>query len=189
MSNELTERTGSLVPEDDDCGEALGQMIQKILAPTLEMMARLIQNSTEAVERVAATQKIQTDRLEAIERQIRLNTPISKQQEKYLNDAIRAKARELLLKRSVEDDKATRKLAAAIRKSVLARYGIASMREIPKHEYSVAMSQINLWNDALCVRDAVKEARWRNEGTKGDMGRLEPAADMDGQTTVSGTSD
>lgn len=53
-----------------------------------------------------------------------------------------------------------------IRKAVLARYGIGNLREIPRHEYSVAMSQISLWNDVLAVRDVVKDARERMEETK-----------------------
>ena len=124
---------------------------------------------------------------EALERQIRLNTPITKSQEKYLSDAIRSKARELLFKRGVEDDKSTRKLMTAIRKSVLARYGITTMREIPKHEYTVAMSQISLWNDAMCVRDAVKEARGRDG--KSNVGGAEPAEMLDGRTAGAGADD
>lgn len=189
MPNEMMEKRDSLIPENDDNGAALGNMIREILSPMLEAMTHFMRNNTEALDRLAATQKIQADRMEALEKQIRLNTPVTKQQEKYLSDAIRAKARELLFKRGVEDEKATRKLATAIRKSVLARYGITSMREIPKHEYSVAMSQINMWNDMMCVRDAVKEARGRDEGTKGDMGGLKPAADMDGQSPDARTHD
>lgn len=189
MPNEMIERNESMIPQDDDSGAALGNMIREILSPTLEVMMRFMQNNTEALERIASTQKIQAERMAELEKQIRLNTPVSKQQEKYLNDAMRTKARELLFKRGIEDDKAARKLAAAIKKSVLARYGITTMREIPKHEYSVAMSQINLWNDAMCVRDAVKEARGRDESKRIDVGHPEPAAGMDGRPPDAGTAD
>lgn len=189
MSNELMEKNNNLIAEPDDNSAAVGSMIREILSPMFEAMTHFMRNNTEALDRLAATQKMQADRMGELEKQIRLNTPITKQQEKYLGDAIRAKARELLYKRGIEDDKAARKLGTAIRKSVLARYGITAMREIPKYEYSVAMSQINMWNDMMCVRDAVKEARGRNEGTKGDMGGLEPAADMDGQSPDARTHD
>lgn len=168
MPNELTERRNSLILQEDDSSEALGAMIQTILSPVLEAMANVMRSNTEALEQIAAAQKIQADRMEALEKQIRLNTPITKQQEKYLNDAIRTKARELLFKRGIEEDKAARKLGSAIKKSVLARYGISSMREIPKHEYGVALSQINLWNDAMCVRDVIREARSRGCGEGAD---------------------
>ena len=187
MPNELTEQKNeSLIPQDDDGGEALGNMIRTIISPMVEAMALFMRNNTEALERIAATQKIQTDRMEALERQIRLNTPITRQQEKYLGDAIRAKARELLFKREVEDEKATRKLTGSIKKSVLARYGVTTMREIPKHEYSGAMDQISMWNDAMCVRDAIREARKRSEKNLEGAG---PAAEMDASAFSSGPDD
>ena len=189
MPNDLMDRRDALVSEDDDSGAALGNMIREILSPMLEAMTHFMRNNTEALDRIAATQKIQADRMEALEKQIRLNTPITKQQEKYLSDAIKAKARELLFKRGIEDDKATRKLGVSIRKSVLARYGITSMREIPKHEYSVAMSQISMWNDMMCVRDAAKEARERDGFKRNSVGGPESPANMDGGQADAGARD
>ena len=97
---------------------------------------------------------------EALEKQIRLQTPITAKQAQFLNDAIRAKARELLDKRGLADNKkAVTRLGNCIRKDVLARYGIAGLREIPRHEYQVAMSQISMWSNALTLRDIAREAR------------------------------
>ena len=83
------------------------------------------------------------------------------QQVKFLNDAIRARARELLDKRGVDDRKAVTKLSTAARKALLSRYGVAALHDIPKHEYSVAMNHVSTWNDMLAVRDIVKEVRER----------------------------
>lgn len=142
--------------------QALPLVIQQVLGPVMESIAKLMQQNTEAIEQLAASQKVQSERMEALEKQIRLNTLVTPQQVRYLNDAIRAKARELLDKRELSDDKtAIRKLGNSIRKSVLSRYGVAALYEIPKHEYSVAMNQIKMWMDALQVRDVVKEARAR----------------------------
>ena len=80
-----------------------------------------------------------------------------------MNDAIRARARELLFKREVEDARSIKKLGNSIRKDVLARYGIGALHEIPKHEYTVTMMQIGMWSDALRILDCVKEARARAE--------------------------
>ena len=80
-----------------------------------------------------------------------------------MNDAIRQRARMLLDKKGIYDKKATTKLGNAIRKAVLSRYGISNLREIPKHEYNVAMSQIEIWSDVLTVRDIAKEAKERAE--------------------------
>ncbi|MBR6569512.1 MAG: hypothetical protein IKK75_03565 [Clostridia bacterium] len=141
-------------------------VIQQIMGPVMTEMTKLLRNNTEALNQLAAAQQIQADRLEAMERQIRLNTLVTPQQVKYINDAIRARARELLLKREVEDERAVRKLGNMIRKGVLSRYGIGAVHEIPKHEYSVTMNHIGTWNDMLCVRDVVKEARMREEEAK-----------------------
>lgn len=141
-------------------------VIQQIMGPVMTEMSKLLRNNTEALNQLAAAQQIQADRLEAMERQIRLNTLVTPQQVKYINDGIRARARELLFKREVEDEKAVRRLGNMIRKSILSRYGIGAVHEIPKHEYSVTMNHIDTWNDMLCVRDVVKEARRREEEAK-----------------------
>lgn len=139
--------------------QVIPMVIQQVLGPVMAQMSTLLKNNTEALNQLAAAQQVQSDRMEALERQIRLNTLVTPQQVRYVNDAIRARARELLDKRAIENDKAARKLGNAIRKSVLSRYGVAALHEIPKHEYSVAMNHVGTWNDMLCVRDVVKEAR------------------------------
>lgn len=62
------------------------------------------------------------------------------------------------------------KLGGIIRKSLLARYGVDSLREAPAYDYGVAMEQVQGWNNFLAVRDVVKEARERAEMSeqKGD---------------------
>ena len=136
-------------------------LIQHMMGPLIEAMGQMLKNNTDALNQLAATQQIQADRMEALEKQIRLNTLVTPQQVKYINEAIRARAREMLDKRGVDDRKAVTKLGNALRKSLLARYGVGALHEIPKHEYSVAMSHIATWNDMLAVRDIVKEARER----------------------------
>ncbi len=149
-----------LVPGGPEPEIMLAQVIERMLSPVVETMARMMKNNTEALDRLAATQKIQADRLEALEKQIRLNTLVTPQQVRYFNDAIRKRARELLDKRDCADDqKAVKSLSAMIRKAVLTRYGVSALHEVPKHEYSVVLSQVQTWNDSLCVRDVLKAAR------------------------------
>lgn len=156
------EQTGQVpaVPID-----SLGQIVAELMRPLMQTVGQLLENNTAALEQLSTAQSIQNDRLEALEKQIRLQTPVSSKQVTYLNDAIRSRSRELLDKREIDDKKAVTKLGNQIRKAVLSRYGISSLREIPKHEYNVAMSQIGMWNDALAVRDVVKDARSRMEGS------------------------
>jgi len=106
--------------------------------------------------------------MEALEKQVRLQTPVTDRQARYIADAAREKARELLDKKGVDDKKAVTKLAGAIKKAVMARYGIGSLREVPRCEYTVAMSQIETWNSALTVLEIVKEARARAEENHAD---------------------
>lgn len=179
MHNELQVFT----PEQ---AQMLPQMIQTMMSPIVETMTKLLEHNAEALEQLAGAQKVQNDRLEALEKQIRLNTLVTPQQVKYFNDAIRARARELLSKKEIEDAGAVKKLGNAIRKSVLARYGIGALHEIPKHEYSVVMSQVGMWNDLLVIRDIVREVRRREEeNRKADQS----VADMDGFGKASGAVD
>lgn len=128
---------------------SLGQIVAEIISPVMKTIGKLLENNTAALEQLSSAQSVQNDRLEALEKQIRLQTLVTSKQVYYLNDAIRMRARELLDKRSVSDNKAITKLGNLIRKSVLARYGVSSLRDVPKHEYNVALSQIGMWNDTV----------------------------------------
>ena len=138
---------------------SLGQIVAEIISPVMKTIGKLLENNTAALEQLSSAQSVQTDRLEALEKQIRLQTLVTSKQVYYLNDAIRMRARELLDKRSVSDNKAITKLGNLIRKSVLARYGVSSLRDVPKHEYNVALSQIGMWNDILSVRTVAAQFR------------------------------
>ena len=119
------------------------------------------------LKKIETDVEIMSDRMEALERQIRLNTLVTPAQVRYINDAIRKHARELLLKPELSDDaKAVKSLSASIRKSITTRYGVAALYEIPRHEYSVVMQQIDTWNDMLLMRDVIKAARKRREEEK-----------------------
>ena len=59
----------------------------------------------------------------------------------------------------ISDDKAIKQLGNRIRKAVLTRYGVGSVREIPKYEYSVVLGQIGMWNDVIALRDIVRAQR------------------------------
>lgn len=144
--------------------EAIGQIVAELVRPVMQSIGKMLENNTAALEQLSSAQVIQNDRLEALEKQIRLQMPVTGKQVSYLNDAIRKRSRELLDKRGIDDKKAVTKLGNVIRKAVLSRYGISCLREVPKYEYQVAMSQIDMWNDALSVRDIIKEFKERMEG-------------------------
>lgn len=151
----------------------LSHIITELMRPVMQTIGKMLENNTAALEQLSSAQSIQNDRLEALEKQIRLQTPVTSKQVTYLNDAIRQRARALLDKKGVDDKKATTKLGNAIRKAVLSRYGISNLREIPKHEYGVAMSQIEIWSDVLTVRNIAKEAKAREEAENADSDTAE----------------
>lgn len=166
--------------EETALPEGVGEIIAQALRPVMEAVGKLLENNTAALEQLSSAQSVQNDRLKALEMQIRLQTPVTGKQVSYINDAIRARARELLDKRQIDDAKATTKLGNAIRKAVLSRYGVSTLREVPKHEYNIALQQIGMWNDALTVRDVVKEARERADEMPAPAGR---PAGVDGDAT------
>lgn len=168
--------------------ELLGSMIQSMLAPIMDTMTQFMTRSIETFDKLAAAQKVQNDRMEALEKQIRLNTLVTPTQCKYINDALRKRARELLSQFGFEQDsKAVNTLSAAIRKEIVMRYGIGKLNEIPKHEYPVVLQQIATYNDVLTQRDIVRNARKRHEAS--DRTETQRTARADGDAIPSGTAD
>lgn len=159
-----------LIPRDspDYVSSVVVNVVQNMVSPILESVGKLLKNNTEAIEQIAGAIDVMQNRMTAMEKQMRLATPVTDRQAKYLNDAARNKAREILDKKGfAEDKKAVTKLAGIIRKSVMARQG-CSIREIPRVEYNVAMNQIETWNNVLDVMEIVKEARRRKEAASID---------------------
>lgn len=144
--------------------EIVSVVVQNIMAPLMESIGKMLQHNTEAMEQIAAAQQMTSERIAALERKVRLQTPLSKTQEKYINDAIRNRARELLAAKGYASDrKAVTRLSGCIRKDVLTRYGVGSLREAPAYDYETALKQISVWNNFLSVRDTVTEAKERSE--------------------------
>lgn len=171
MDNECKELSTKQPSSDATMVAAVNVAIREVIMPFMASLSEMMKNNAEALQYLAAQQKVQTDRMEALEKHIRLNTLVTPTQSRYLNDAIRKRAKEILNKKGCDDDKkAVTKLSAAIRKAVLSRYGIASLNEIPKHEYSVAMQQIDTWNDAMMVMTVVRDAKKRLELEKNMWG-------------------
>ena len=158
-------------------------VVQEIMAPLMEGIGQMLKHNTEAMEHIAGAQQITSERITALEKRVRLQTPMSKAQENCINAAIRARARELLDNRGYADDKkAVTKLCGIIRKGLLARWGVSSLREAPAYDYDVALKQAGMWKDMLAIRDVEREARARAEA----VALAEPPAGADGGPTPAG---
>ena len=167
--------------------EVVSVVVRDIMAPLMESIGKMLQHNTEAMEQIAAAQTLTSQRIADLEKRVRLQTPMTKTQEKYIGDAIRARARELLDAKGYADDKkAVTKLSGAIRKSVLTRWGVSSLREAPAYDYETALKQIGMWSDFMAIRDVTKEARKRAEMA---VVPTEQSAGMDGQEALARPDD
>jgi len=150
-----------VIPTDE-----LAMTVQAMIAPVFEQFGVILERTNQAIERIAASNQMMNARITDLEKQVRLQKPVSKSQENYINDAIRKRARELLdAKGYAEDRKAATKLGGAIRKSILARYGVSSLREAPAYDYETALEQVARWNDLVILKEITKEARERATST------------------------
>lgn len=161
------EHNTALAAQNNQMNE-LPAIIEQMMTPIMQTMTKMLEQTNTALAQLASAQQIQNDRMEALERQIRLNTLVTRQQAQYLKAAVKERVLELLEKAAVTDAKAITKLSRIIKKDVLAFYGITAVEEIPKHEYNVAMNNIQTWNNMRAVREVVKEARLREENAKED---------------------
>ena len=167
--------------------EVVSVVVRDIMAPLMESIGKMLKHNTEAMEQIAAAQTLTSQRIADLEKRVRLQTPMTKTQEKYIGDAIRARARELLDAKGYADDKkAVTKLSGAIRKSVLTRWGVSSLREAPAYDYETALKQIGMWSDFMAIRDVTKEARKRAEMA---VVPTEQSAGMDGQEALARPDD
>ena len=162
-------------------------VVRDMMAPIMESIGKMLEHNTQAMEQIAAAQQITSDRIASLEKRVRLQTPMSKSQENCINTAIRSRAREILDPRGFsEDKKAVTKLCGIIRKSVLARYGVGSLREAPAYDYETAMKQVGMWKDMLAIRDVEREARKRADEA---VEKAEQAAVNDAATPTPGHDD
>lgn len=123
-----------------------------------EALQRVMQPIVEALEKLAAMQKVQSDRLTALEREIRVNTPVTPVQVKYINAAMKDRAKALLLPFGAEGDrKKANRVTALIRKAMLVECGVGNMSEIPRCDYHAVMDNIGMWNSRMQVKKIAEE--------------------------------
>lgn len=147
--------------------QQLSQAVQGMIAPVFEQFGAILERTNQAIERIAASNAMMNARITELEKQVRLQKPVSRSQENYINEAIRKRARELLDAKGCADDrKAVTKLGSAIRKAVLSRHGAGSLRDVPAYDYETTLEQVGGWNDFMAVRDVAREAMKRAEEAK-----------------------
>lgn len=137
--------------------ESLPQETRQIVIPIVQQFGAMM-------EKIAAENHMMSQRITELEKQVRLQKPLSRTQESYVNSAIRKRAKELLDEKGCGDDrKAVTKLGGLIRKSILARYGVGSLREAPAYDYETALEEAATWMNFVELKKIAKEARERAE--------------------------
>lgn len=83
-------------------------------------------------------------KMEALQKEFRINTPLTRQMELNLTRKIRQKARELSARYAEGDAKAPQRIAREIRKALYEKYAVRDLRSIPKIEYEIAMERVDM---------------------------------------------
>ena len=142
--------------------EMSAETYQAITMSIKEIIAPVMQSFAEAISQIASSQQTMTDRIVALEKQVRLGNKVSKKQAQYITDAIKQKAKETLSAMNIVDDKkAISQLKCIIRKSILSQWGVGSISDLPSCEYQVVMSQIDLWYNTVKISEVMMDYRKR----------------------------
>lgn len=173
---------GDITPKDDisfpdqrDAGIAIAAA--EMVRPLMEAMSKLLTGNVEALQQINEALNMQNERMAALERVVKRRLPVTAAQVRYMNDSIRNRAHALLDGKDGIDAKAYTVLGRHIRRDVQVRCGITSLREMPDHEYSASMEQIEMWCNVIVIRDVIREAR----------DRVEVLADAEQSAGVDGT--
>lgn len=160
----------------DEKRAAIATAAAEMVRPLMEAVSKLLSGNAEALQQITEALNMQNERMAALERTVKKRMPVTSVQARYINDAIKKRTHALLDDKQDIDTKAYAKLGRIIRRDVLVRCGVASLREMPEHEYSASMDQIAMWSNILVIRDVVWEARERVEAMEG----AEQTAGVDG---------
>lgn len=131
-------------------GAAVPAIPEKQLAQLPPDVARAFQQMAQATVSMANMMRATNDRMAAMEREIRLLTKVTPAQASAINAAIRDRAAQLCADyRAAGHEKA---VANAIRRAIKLTTGVSSVRELPRCEYTVAMNQVQLWDDYKAMK-------------------------------------
>lgn len=122
-----------------------------------EMIAALrevVQEFQGAMQIMAMNQQAMARKLDELEREVRWSVPVTQKQAKLLNEQIKSRAEELCAKAGRKDKETVKRLSRVIRKSLLIRYGVSSVKDIPKIEYPVAVQAAAKWFEIYAIREA-----------------------------------
>ena len=106
--------------------------------------------TAQAMASMATMMRATNERIAALEREIRLLTKVTPAQANAINTAVRERAAELCA--SYRATGCEKQVANAIRRAVKLTTGVSNVRELPRCEYSVAMQQVEMWDDYKAMK-------------------------------------
>lgn len=130
--------------------EALPAVPAQQIAQLPPEIRQAFQQMAQATVSMAQTLRATNERITSMEREIRLLTKVTPAQATAINAAIREHAAELCAAYRVRGQE--KAVANAIRRAVKLTTGVNSVRELPRCEYSVAMQQVQLWDDYKAMK-------------------------------------
>lgn len=129
---------------------ALPAIPEQQLAQLPPEVVQVFQQMAQATVSMANMLRATNERMASMEREIRLLTKVTPAQASAINAAIRERAAALCGSyRAVGCEKA---VANAIRRAVKLTTGVSNVRELPRCEYTVAMQQVQLWDDYKAMK-------------------------------------
>lgn len=154
--NNAPEPQGLPIPVEEENALQL-QIGQEMAAAIVRGMQDIQAEFMRVSAELAATSREMTE----LRRAVRTLTKITPAQAKSLSDGIRARAAALCADYGLTGHEKT--VANAIRRAVKMTTGIQSMRELPRDEYSVALDQVEMWDDYKTMKSIQSRMR---EGCK-----------------------
>ena len=129
---------------------ALPAIPEQRLAQLPPEVVQVFQQMAQATVSMANMLRATNERMASMEREIRLLTKVTPAQASAINAAIRERAAALCGSyRAAGCEKA---VANAIRRAVKLTTGVSNVRELPRCEYTVAMQQVQLWDDYKAMK-------------------------------------
>lgn len=111
----------------------------------------------QLMQGMANTLALMNQRMEQLERQVKLLTPLTSAQEKALGEKIKQRAEELREEYRLSAA-CVPAIANAIRKELKLVGGVRALRELPRMEYLVYVERVSLWDDYSTMRAIRKNA-------------------------------
>lgn len=137
--------TDEVMLRDDPRNMIQAEIITEAMRPFMAFMQEVV-NQMQA----------QTNRIEALEKQVRLNTPMTGAQVKYIKAGMKEKATELILDAGGKEKGTINKAARAIKTDVLRQFGAGNISEIPRHEYQACRNYIDSWTNRRLIRKLIE---------------------------------